>query len=101
MISVLEESRSALPGECRFYDSDLHKSEVTSTHTHSWASYVCIFGEFRETNEENLGFSLLWLESELVFLHYLCTFVVFLFQKWLKQRVLFWSIFFSFPLRKC
>ncbi|KAG7217666.1 hypothetical protein INR49_021355 [Caranx melampygus] len=30
MISVLEENRSQspLPGECRFYDSDFHKSEV-------------------------------------------------------------------------
>ena len=35
MISVLEEnhSQSPLPGECRFYDSDFHKSEVTSAHT--------------------------------------------------------------------
>lgn len=40
MISVLEErhSQSPLPGECRFYDSDFHSSEVTSTHTHCWAT---------------------------------------------------------------
>lgn len=43
MISVLEESRSALTGECRFYDSDLHKSEVTSARTLCWASYVCVW----------------------------------------------------------
>lgn len=40
MISVLEEnhSQSPLPGECRFYDSDFHKSEVTSTHIYCWAT---------------------------------------------------------------
>lgn len=40
MISVLEErhSQSPLPGECRFYDSDFHSSEVTSTHTLCWAT---------------------------------------------------------------
>lgn len=80
MISVFEESQSALPGECRFYDSDLHKSEVTSTHTHSWASYLWVFWEFTESTEES--FSLAWLESELVFLH-LYAFVVSVFQKWL------------------
>lgn len=94
MISVFEESQSTLPGECRFYDSDLHKSEVTSTHTHSWASYVCFFWEFTETSEENFGFSLVCLESELVFLHYLDMFVVFVFQKWLEKCILFLSIFF-------
>lgn len=35
MMAVLGENRSQspLPGECRFYDSDFHKSEVTSGHT--------------------------------------------------------------------
>lgn len=59
MISVLEESQSALPGECRFYDSDLHKSEVTSTHTHSWASYGCFWGVYRnQWGEFGLEFGL-------------------------------------------
>lgn len=44
MISLLKKNESALPGECRFYDSDLHRSEVTSTHTHSWARNVCFLG---------------------------------------------------------
>lgn len=47
MISVLEESQTVLPGECRFYYSDLHKSEVTSTHTLCWASCVCFLGVYR------------------------------------------------------
>lgn len=38
MISVLEENRSPspLPGECRFYDSDFHQSEVKPAPTQCW-----------------------------------------------------------------
>lgn len=40
MISVLEanHSQSPLLEECRFYDSDFHKSEVTSSHTQCQAT---------------------------------------------------------------
>lgn len=53
MISVLEENRiqSPLPGECRFYDSDFHKSEVTSAHTRCRAKEIqsCVFfGSLKE-----------------------------------------------------
>lgn len=50
MISVLEEnhSQSPLPGECRFYDSNFHKSEVTSAHTvpGNRNPVMCVLWEF-------------------------------------------------------
>lgn len=77
MVSVLEESRSALPGECRFYDGDLHKSEVTGAHTGIARPVLYVFWEFTETGQENFsftqgfseGFFFFGGEGELAFLH--------------------------------
>lgn len=73
MISVLEESQSRLPGACRFYDSDFHKSEVTGTHTHCRATGVllCVFQELVGASGGKMNeFKTFWQQLHVIFVFF-------------------------------